>query len=75
MGGYSGGDAGAVACLAELVLVDDDARELVHLVHARAEDIVATGEGGHLDPFGHRGRRLVEAGTEGGGGRDGVNPL
>ena len=62
----------AVACLVELVLVDNDARELVRLVHARAEDIVAAGEGGHLDPLGHRGRRrLVKAGAEGDGGRDG----
>ena len=61
----------AVACLVKLVLVDNDARELVRLVLARAEDIVAAGEGGHLDPLGHRGRRLVKAGTEGGGGRDG----
>eukprot|EP00964_Phaeocystis_antarctica_P087376 scaffold55425_cov72-Phaeocystis_antarctica.AAC.6 len=72
VGGYSGGDAGAAACLAELMLVDDDARELVCQLLARAEDIVATGEGGHLDPLSNRGHRLVEAGAEGGGrrGRD-----
>ena len=61
----------AVACLVELVLVDNDARELVRLVLARAEDMVAAGEGGHLDPLGHRGRRHVKAGTECGGRSDG----
>ena len=61
----------AVACLVKLVLVHNDTRELMRLVLARAEDIVAAGEGGHLDPLGHRGRRLVKAGAVGGGGRDG----
>jgi len=61
----------AGACLVELVLVDNDARELVRLVLARAEDVVAAGEGGHLDPLGHRSRWLVKAGKKGGGGRDG----
>ena len=37
----------AAACLVELVLVDNDERKLVRLVLARAEDIVAAGEGGH----------------------------
>eukprot|EP00964_Phaeocystis_antarctica_P041448 scaffold23688_cov51-Phaeocystis_antarctica.AAC.2 len=61
---------GLAACLVELVLVDDDARELVRQLLARAEDIVATGEGGHLDPLSHHaGRRLVKAGAEGGGRR------
>ena len=55
-GGYSWGKSmvvvGWAACLVELVLIDNDAGELVRLVFARAEDIVASGEGGHLDPLG-----------------------
>ena len=53
------------------MLVDNDARELVRQLLARAEDIVATGERGHLDPLSHRGHRLVKASAEGGGRRDG----
>ena len=65
------GRGGGAACLGELVLVDDDARELVRLVLASAEDVVAAGEGGHLHALGHRGCGFVEAGAEGGEGCDG----
>ena len=66
--------AGARACsnlALDAVLVDDDTRNLVGEVLARAEDEVAAGEVGHLDALGRLERRLVEARAVGIGGRGG----
>ena len=68
-GGVGGFGRVALEHLVELVLVDDNARELVRQLLARAEDVVAANEVDHLDPLGHGGHgSLVEAGAEGGGG-------